>query len=127
MNIRPLSPEHLESPAELQPAVALRTKLPTLAHSLHGKIRREGDARALLVEIDGVAFAFVSYDSDPEVVHVFVPDSLARRKSHFESVLKALPVRNVEAGWWKRRDQQDWPGNDARSFVIGGSGAVSAH
>jgi len=119
MTIRHLSPEQLEAPSDLQPAVALRTRLSTVAHQLHGKMRREGDARAVIIEIDGIVLAFISYDSDPDTVHVFVPDNFARRKSDFENLLKALPIEGVEAGWWKRRDELDWPGNSAPSFVIG--------
>jgi hypothetical protein len=127
MTYRLLNAEMLESLADLRSAVSLRISLEDLAHQLRSpanRIVREDDSQLLVVEAGGVQFALVSYDSDLDTVHVFLRDSVARDPELVEQLLNELPIQDIEGAWWKRENQQDWPGNDGRSFFVNQAGVA---
>lgn len=131
-----LHPGELEAPQELQPAVVLDTTLDAIAERLtdthmaepgcgNRYVIRDRDGRTLLLELDGIQLAFVAYDERPDLVHVFVKDSVVGHHTRrLETLLRALPIRNVRGDWWSRQDQPGWPGNSAQPFYFSSYGSM---
>jgi hypothetical protein len=118
---REIPPGELRSAAEMLPALVVHAPIEEVEHLLNATAHSqpENEERVVLVEVNAgienhAQVALISYDQEPEYVHLFVADrELGSHPSEqLRKIVRRLRLQKFKINWWTRRSDKSWPGNE---------------
>ncbi|NPT57376.1 hypothetical protein [Paraburkholderia elongata] len=124
---REIQPADLRSATDMLPALVVFAPIEDVENLLHATAHAEPESeeRVVLMEVSvdddkPAQVALISYDQEPEYVHLFVTDRAlgSHPTKRLGRIVRRLHLDKFEINWWTRRSDESWPGNRQQPFTL---------